>query len=69
MAKSMTLRLSDEQARELESVARVDEVPVAEAVRQAIDSRIAARREDKEFQSRLRRLLEENQEALERLSK
>lgn len=69
MAKTMTLRLSDEQARELESVARVDEMPVAEAVRRAIDDRIKARREDEEFRARLRRLLEENQEALERLAK
>lgn len=69
MAKTMTLRLSDEQARELESVARVDEMPVAEAVRRAIDDRIKARREDQAFQGRLRRLLQENQEALERLAK
>jgi predicted transcriptional regulator len=69
MPKSMTLRLTDEQARELEAVARVDEMPVSEAVRQAIDERIAARRKDKDFQGRLRRLLEENQEALERLAR
>jgi predicted transcriptional regulator len=69
MAKTMTLRLSDEQARELESVARVDEMPVAEAVRRAIDDRIKTRREDQAFQGRLRRLLQENQEALERLAK
>ena len=68
MPKTMTLRLTDEQARELEAVARVDEMPVSEAVRQAIDERIAARRKDKDFQGRLRRLLEENQEALERLA-
>lgn len=69
MAKTMSLRLSDEQAQELEAVARVDEMPVSEAVREAIDARIAARRADKDFQSRLRRLMEENQKALERLAK
>lgn len=69
MAKTMTLRLSDEQARELEAVARIDEMPVAEAVRRAIDDRIKARRDDNAFQSRLRRLIQENQEALERLAK
>lgn len=68
MAKTMTLRLSDEQARELEAVARVDEIPVSEAVRKAIDERIAARRADATFQDRLRRMLEENKEALERLA-
>jgi len=69
MPKTMTLRLTDEQARELETVARVDEVPVSEAVRQAIDERIKARREDADFQHKLRRLIEENQAALERLAK
>jgi predicted transcriptional regulator len=65
----MTLRLSDEQARELETVARVDEIPVSEAVRNAIDERIAARRADAGFQTRLRRMLEENKQALERLAR
>ena len=69
MAKTMTLRLSDEQAAELEAVARVDETPVSQAVRDAIAARIEARRDDQDFQARLRRLMQENQEALERLSK
>jgi predicted transcriptional regulator len=69
MSKTMTVRLPDEQATNLEMVARVDGVPVSEAVRQAIDDRIQARRADKEFQTRLRRLLSENQQALERLAK
>ncbi len=69
MPKTMTVRLSDEQARELETVARIDEMPVAEAVRRAIDDRIKVRREDNDFQTRLRHLIQENQEALERLAK
>jgi predicted transcriptional regulator len=69
MAKTMTLRLSDEQAADLEAMARVDDMPVSEAVRVAIDERIKARRADKEFQTRLRRHIEENQRALERLAK
>jgi hypothetical protein len=69
MPKTMTLRLTDEQAQELEAVSRVDEMPVSEAVRLAIDERIKARRADEDFQSRLRRLMEENQRALERLAK
>jgi Arc/MetJ-type ribon-helix-helix transcriptional regulator len=69
MPKTMTVRLSDQQAADLEALARVDETPVSEAVRAAIDERIKARRADKEFQARLRRILEENQKALERLAK
>ena len=68
MPKTMTVRLSDEQARELEAVARVDETPVSEAVRNAIADRIEARRKDKDFQARLKRLMQENQAALERLA-
>jgi predicted transcriptional regulator len=69
MPKSMTVRLSDEQAQALETIARVDETPVSEAVRQAIDDRIEARRQDQDFQVRLRRIMKENQAALERLAK
>jgi post-segregation antitoxin (ccd killing protein) len=65
----MTLRLSDEQAADLEAMARVDDVPVSEAVRVAIAERIERRRKDGKFQARLRRLLEENRRALERLAK
>lgn len=68
MAKTMTLRLSDELATDLEAMARVDDVPVSEAIRIAIDERIKARRDDKQFQARLRRLMAENQRALERLA-
>lgn len=68
MPKTMTLRLTDAQATDLEAMARVDGIPVAEAIRVAIDERIKARREDREFQARLRRLMVENQRALERLS-
>ncbi|HEX5145446.1 MAG TPA: ribbon-helix-helix protein, CopG family [Conexibacter sp.] len=68
MPKTMTLRLSDELAADLEAMARVDDVPVSEAIRVAIDERVKARRDDKQFQARLRRLMAENQRALERLA-
>jgi predicted transcriptional regulator len=68
MPKTMTLRLSDELAADLEAMARVDDVPVSEAIRVAIDERIRGRRDDKQFQARLRRLMAENQRALERLA-
>jgi post-segregation antitoxin (ccd killing protein) len=68
MPKTMTLRLTDQQATDLEAMARVDGIPVSEAIRVAIEERIKARREDRAFQARLRRLMVENQRALERLS-
>ena len=68
MGKSMTLRLTVDQAAELEAVARADNVPVAEAVRQAIEAHIAARRNDESFTTRLRQLIETDREILERLA-
>lgn len=67
--KAMSLRLPAEKAAELEAVARADEMPVSEAVREAIDAHIAARRGDKDFQKRLKRRLEEDREVLERLAR
>jgi len=66
--KAMTLRLPAKQAKELETVAQIDQVPVAEAVRTAIEAHIEARRQDKEFRERLQRTLEEQRDILERLA-
>jgi hypothetical protein len=67
--KAMTIRLPADQAADLEAVARVDRVPVAEAVRAAIAEHIAVRREDGDFRERLQQLIEENREILERLAR
>ncbi|HWC07715.1 MAG TPA: hypothetical protein VG458_01560 [Solirubrobacterales bacterium] len=67
--KAMSLRLTDEKAAELAAVARADDMPVSEAVREAIDNHIAARRGDKDFQKRLKRRLEEDREVLEWLAR
>jgi len=67
--KSMTLRLPDEMATELAAVARADEMPVSNAVRQAIARHIAERRKDKDFKARLRKITERDREVLERLAR
>ncbi len=69
MAKSMTLRLADDKAAELEAVARADEMPISDAVRTAIDEHIAERRKDKAFRDRLKQMMEEDREVLERLAR
>lgn len=69
MPKGFTVRLDDDQAAELEAVARVDGVSVAEEIRQAITVQIAKRREDEEFRARLRQSLQDNQKVLERLAR
>ena len=65
----MTVRLSEEQAAELEAVAQVDGVPVSEEIRDAIDAYIETRRQDKEFQRRLRESIERNQQILDKLAR
>jgi len=62
------LRLPDYMAAELAAVARTDEMPVSEAVREAIEKHIAERRADQDFQRRLKRLIKVDQEVLKRLA-
>ncbi len=69
MSKAMTLRLQDELARELEAIARVEDITVSEAVRQAITKHVEAKRADRAFQKRLDRFMNENQAILERLAR
>jgi len=66
--KAMTLRLPADKAAELEAIARIDNVSIAEAVRAAIDERIAQRRQDSDFQARLRAIVEQDRAILERLA-
>jgi predicted transcriptional regulator len=68
MAKAMTLRLEEELARQLEAVARVQDITVSEAVREAIAAHVEAKRSDRAFQERLDRFVEENRAILERLA-
>lgn len=53
-AKAMTIRLSAEQAEQLETVASVDDQPVSEVIRAAIAQHIEARRKDPSFQDGLK---------------
>lgn len=68
MSKVMSLRLPEKMADELAAIARTDDVPVSEAIREAIAGHIAARRKDQEFRARLKKRLEEDREVLERLA-
>jgi len=67
--KAMTVRIDPEQAAELEVVAQVEGVAVAETIRTAIAEHIETRRQDKQFQARLRASLERNREILEKLAR
>lgn len=59
--KAMTIRLSPEQAEQLETVAAVDEQPVSEVIRAAIAEHIDARKRDRAFQDGLRGRIERAQ--------
>lgn len=65
----MTLRLSPEQADELEAVARAEGMSVADAVRTAIAEHIQRKRKDKAFRERLQAVMERDREILERLAR
>lgn len=53
-AKAMTIRLSEDQAEALETVATVEDRPVSDIIRAAIASHIELRRRDPVFQAGLK---------------
>lgn len=61
----MTIRLSADQAEELETVATVDDQPVSEVIRSAISAHIAQRKRDEDFQQGLRARIERAQRMLD----
>jgi predicted transcriptional regulator len=63
-AKAMTIRLSAEQAEQLETVATVDNQPVSEVIRAAIAQHIRTRKQDKQFCHSLRDRIERAQKML-----
>jgi hypothetical protein len=62
--KAMTIRLSVEQAQELETVASVDDLPIVEVIRAAITEHVASRKKDVTFQQNLRERIERAQSML-----
>ena len=67
--KAMTLRIDMETAEQLEALEQVEGMPVSEVVRAALVRHIEERRDDAEFQKRLRDSMERNRLILERLAK
>ena len=69
MAKNLTVRLDDQLAADAEAIARADGVSLNETVKRALADAVERRRKDPEFKKRLRRIIEEDRELLERLAK
>jgi predicted transcriptional regulator len=67
--KAMTVRLDSEKAAELEAVAEVNGAPVSEEIRRAIAEYIEAKRQDEEFQARLKASIERHREILDKLAR
>jgi predicted transcriptional regulator len=64
-AKAMTIRLSAEQAEQLETVASVDNQPISEVIRAAIAEHIEHRKKDARFKASLKQRLARAQRMLE----
>ena len=62
--KTMTIRISAEQAEELDTIAAVDGQPVSQIIRSAIAGHIEQRKRDGEFQDSLRDRIERAQRML-----
>jgi hypothetical protein len=58
-SKVMSLRLSEELAAEVATVARVEGVSISEAIRAALYRYISTRRNEPDFKERLKKRLEE----------
>ena len=69
MSKNFTVRLSDEDAADAEALARVEGVSLNEAVRRALAEAVERRRRDPAFKARVRRIIKEDRELLERLAR
>jgi predicted transcriptional regulator len=69
MTKNMTVRLPDELAADAEALARAEGQSVNQTVKQALAEAVERRRKDPAFRERLRKIMKEDQELLERLAK
>ena len=69
MTKNMTVRLPDELAADTEALARVEGKSVNETIKDALVAAVEQRRRDPRFKERVRQIIEEDRELLERLAK
>lgn len=65
----ITVRLDADLAADTEALARAQGTSLNETVKQALRDAVARRRKDPEFKKRVRRIIEEDRELLERLAK
>jgi len=66
--KAISVRLPDEMADELAAISRVQDTPISEVIREAIENHIITRRTDKKFQQLVKKRVEEDRKLLERFA-
>lgn len=69
MPKNLTVRLDDELAADTEALARAEGQSLNETVKQALRETVERRRRDPKFKARVKQIIEEDRELLERLAK
>jgi hypothetical protein len=69
MAKNLTVRLDDELAADAEALARAEGKSLNETVKLALSEAVDRRRRDPKFKARVRNIIDQDRELLERLAK
>jgi predicted transcriptional regulator len=69
MTKNLTVRLDDDLAADTEALARAEGQSLNETVKSALRDAVELRRADPKFKARVKRIIEEDRELLERLAK
>lgn len=69
MSKNLTVRLDDELAADTEALSRAEGQSINETVKLALRESVERRRQDPAFRQRLRQIIDEDRELLERLAK
>ena len=69
MTKNFTVRLPDDVAKDAEALARAEGKSMNETVKSALIEAVERRRNDPQFKKRIRRLIDEDRELLERLAR
>jgi predicted transcriptional regulator len=69
MTKNLTVRLPDDLAADTEALARVEGKSVNETIRDALTEAVERKRRDPKFKARVRKIIDEDRELLERLAR
>ena len=69
MAKNLTVRLDDDLAADAQALARAEGRSLNETMKLALSEAVERRRRDPKFKARVRKIIDQDRELLERLAK